>query len=162
MPLITVKTIIKAPQDVVFDLSRSIDLHKISAEGTKETAIAGVTSGLINLNESVTWKAKHFGIYHTLTSKITAFNAYEQFVDEMVLGPFKYMRHEHRFQSEGNATLMTDHFKYESPLGFLGKLADTLFLKSYLQQFLEQRNQVIKSYAESADWRQILHKRSYF
>lgn len=74
MPEIELRTEINAKKEIVFDLSRSIDLHKISTHQTKEQAIAGKTSGLIGLDESVTWRAKHFGIYQTLTSKITEFD----------------------------------------------------------------------------------------
>lgn len=73
MPKIELHTKIKADKKIVFNLSRSIDLHKISTEQTKEEAIHGVTSGLIGMDESVTWRAKHFGFYHKLTSKITEF-----------------------------------------------------------------------------------------
>lgn len=88
MPIINLHTEIKAEKEVVFDLSRSIDLHKISTEQTSEEAIAGKTSGLIGLHESVTWRAKHFGIYQNLTSKITKFDRPNYFVDEMVKGRF--------------------------------------------------------------------------
>ena len=71
MPKIVLRTEIQASKDIVFDLSRSIDLHIISTEQTNETAVAGKTTGLIGLNESVTWKAKHFGIYQKLTAKVT-------------------------------------------------------------------------------------------
>ncbi|WP_345742944.1 hypothetical protein [Algibacter lectus] len=71
MPKIKLQTKIKATRNIVFDLSRSIDLHKISTEHTNEEAIAGKTSGLIGIDESVTWRAKHFGVYQNLTSKIT-------------------------------------------------------------------------------------------
>jgi len=54
MPVIELKTAIKAPVERCFDLSRSIDLHKISTAHTNEEAIAGVTSGLIGPNEWVT------------------------------------------------------------------------------------------------------------
>lgn len=71
MPRIELRTKIKADKQIVFDLSRSIDLHKTSTEQTNETAISGKTSGLIELNETVTWRAKHFGFYQNLTSNIT-------------------------------------------------------------------------------------------
>tara|TARA_B100002049_G_scaffold32349_1_gene21139 strand:+ start:1044 stop:1343 length:300 start_codon:yes stop_codon:yes gene_type:complete len=89
MPRIGLQTKIKADKEIVFDLSRSIDLHKISTEHINETAIAGKTSGLIGLDESVTWRAKHFGIYQRLTSKITEFDRPNYFADEMVNGAFR-------------------------------------------------------------------------
>jgi hypothetical protein len=54
MPRIELKTEVEANMEIVFDLSRSIDLHKISMGNTNEKAIAGKTSGLIELDESVT------------------------------------------------------------------------------------------------------------
>ena len=98
MPIIRLETYIKAPIERVFDLSRSIDLHKISTAQTKEEAIAGVTSGLIDLEEWVTWKAKHLGVTQKLTSKITAFEAPHYFADEQVKGAFKSFKHEHYFE----------------------------------------------------------------
>lgn len=86
MPRIEIQTVIKAEIRVVFDLARSIDLHKVSTEKTNEEAISGKVSGLIGLGESVTWRAKHFGIYQKLTSKVTDFDMPNYFVDEMVKG----------------------------------------------------------------------------
>ena len=156
MPKIVLETKIKAPQQRVFDLSRSIDLHKISTSQTNEEAIAGVTSGLIGLNESVTWRAKHFGIYQKLTSKITEFNFPDYFCDEMMQGAFKNFKHEHHFKSENNFTLMTDTFNYTSPLGILGTIADKFFLKKYMSNLLKERNKVVKNFAESNKWKSVL------
>ena len=157
MPRIELQTFIKADKDIVFDLARSIDLHKLSTEQTKETAIAGKTSGLIELDESVTWKAKHFGVFHQLTSKITEFKRPDFFVDEMVSGIFKSFRHEHHFKMENRITLMIDIFLYEAPLNVLGKVADSLFLRNYMTSFLEKRNMVIKETAESNNYQEILN-----
>lgn len=154
MPRIELNTKIKADIQVVFDLSRSIDLHKISTEQTKEEAIAGKTSGLIGMNESVTWRAKHFGVYQELTSKITAYERPNFFTDEMVKGAFKKFKHEHLFKEVEGVTLMTDYFDYESPLGVLGKLADSLFLKKYMTRLLEKRNRVVKDFAENGKWKE--------
>jgi len=155
MPRIELKTKIKADKEIVFDLSRSIDLHKISTEHTNETAIAGKTSGLIGLNESVTWRAKHFGIYQKLTSKVTEFDRPNYFADEMIHGTFKGFKHEHHFRDFNGGTLMTDFFDYQSPFGFLGKLADKLFLKKYMTELLEKRNRIVKDFAESEKWKEI-------
>ena len=149
MPKFTLTTHIKAPIEVCFDLARSIDLHLDTMKHTDERAIAGITSGLIGLNETVTWKARHFGIVMTLTSKITECSSPEIFADEMVAGPFKMMRHRHVFEQKQGYTLMTDEFVYESPLGILGKAADALFLRNYMQNLIEHRNRVIKQKAES-------------
>lgn len=86
MPVISLRTQIDAPLYLVFDLSRSIDLHKISTAHTNEEAVEGRTSGLIELGETVTWRAKHLGLIQELTTEITAFERPFYFVDEMVNG----------------------------------------------------------------------------
>lgn len=148
MPVIRLETFIKANQSTVFDLARSIDLHQISTAHTNERAVAGKTSGLIELNESVTWEAKHFGIVQRLTSKITVMEHPHYFVDEMVSGAFKSFKHEHLFEHKAEGTLMVDVFNYVSPMGILGQVADLLFLKKYMINLLLTRNKVIKEHAE--------------
>lgn len=156
MPRIELQTVIKADKKVVFDLSRSIDLHEISTEHTNEKAIAGKTNGLIGLNETVTWRAKHLGIYQKLTTKITEYNYPNYFADEMISGAFKSFKHGHYFSDFESGTLMVDIFDYTSPLGVLGRLADSLFLKNYMKTLLENRNKVIKAFAESGEWQKVL------
>ena len=67
-------TLIKAPIERCFDLARSVEVHLAGNVhwGERAVAAAGVTTGLIGLGERVTWRAKHFGVWHTLTSEITA------------------------------------------------------------------------------------------
>lgn len=158
MPILKLNTVINADIQIVFDLSRSIDLHKISTEHTNEKAIAGKTSGLIELGEQVTWRAKHFGVYQNLTSKITNYKFPHYFTDEMVSGAFTSFKHEHHFECLNNQTVMTDYFEYISPFGILGKLADFLFLKTYMINLLDKRNQTIKAFAESDKWKTVLNK----
>lgn len=140
----------------VFDLCRSIDLHIASMKHTNEKAIAGTASGLIGLGETVTWRAKHFGFYQTLTSKITDVESPTFFADEQEKGIFHSFRHEHYLSQENDEVIIKDIFEYKSPLGWLGKLADFLFLKRYMTNLLEERNRVIKKYAESDLWREVL------
>lgn len=149
MPIINITTEISAPIQKVFDTSRSVDIHKNSMKHTNERAIAGKTSGLMELNDWVTWEAKHFGITQQLTSKITEFNPPYFFVDEMQKGAFKSFRHEHHFSEENGITTMVDVFEYKSPYGILGRFADWLFLERYMTRLLERRNSMIKSTIEN-------------
>lgn len=154
--MIEIRTEINAPIERCFELSTSVDLHKISASKSQEEAIGGVTEGLIKLHESVTWKARHFGIWFKMKVKITEFEKPLFFTDEMVSGTFKFMKHKHMFEQKGNQTIMIDYFDFESPLGLLGKLVDTLILKSYMMKFLKERNEIIKEFAESDKWKEVL------
>ena len=145
---IELSTPINAPIERCFDLARSIDLHVESMNQTGEKAIAGRTSGLIELGETVTWQAKHLGIRQTLTSKITQFDYPNSFTDEMVKGAFKSIRHEHLFYAINDQTVMKDIFIFESPYGMLGELVNFLFLSRYMTNLLKNRNKVIKEAAE--------------
>ena len=149
MPYIKVETIIDADIKTCFDLARNIEIHQESLKHSGEIAVAGRTSGLIELSETVTWEAKHFGFVQHLTSKITEFKNPDYFVDEMVSGAFKSFRHEHHFKKRGNKTIMADIFYFESPYGILGKLANWLFLERYMANLLRIRNAFLKEKAES-------------
>src|SRR5664279_4363942 len=146
MPQIQLQTIINAEMEICFDLSRSIDLHKISTAATKEKAIDGKTSGLINLNEFVTWQATHFGISQKLTSTITQYNRPFHFRDEQLKGAFKYLIHDRNFYVTGDKVIMKDNFRFQSPFGYVGKLFDSLILRNYLKKLLIKRNDTIKEY----------------
>ena len=148
MPVIDFLTSITAPPEICFDLARDIDLHVKSTPGTNERAVAGITSGLIGLDQEVTWEATHFGIRQRLTSRITAFDRPNHFRDSLVRGAFSRFDHDHFFLAEGNGTIMRDVFDYESPFGWLGRLADVLFLRSYMLGLLARRAKIIKLAAE--------------
>jgi len=120
MPKIMLTTEIYSTIGICFDLSRSIDLHKISTAATREEAIAGRTFGLISLHETVTWQATHFGIRQKLTTKITAYDRPFYFRDEQIKGIFKSLIHDHRFEEKGNKVIMTDIFTFQAPFGILG------------------------------------------
>jgi ligand-binding SRPBCC domain-containing protein len=150
VPLIQLETIINAPLEACFDASRSIDVHKASVpSNSKEEAIGGIKSGLIELGEFVQWRAKHFGLYFKMTVKITEMYSPMLFIDEQIKGPFKVMRHKHTFIESNGKTLMKDEFYFESPFGVLGKVVDKFILKKYLSSLLFERNDYIKRSLES-------------
>src|SRR5882757_2506584 len=149
MPIIEIETLISAPVQTCFDLARNVDLHVRSMSQTKEKIVAGVSSGLIGAGQEVTWEATHFFIRQRLAVRITAFDPPRHFRDSQVEGPFRRMDHDHFFfpVENGAATRMLDRFDYESPLGWLGRLADILFLERYMRRLLETRNQALRRMA---------------
>ncbi|MFO0756580.1 MAG: SRPBCC family protein [Byssovorax sp.] len=151
MPLIVLETKIAAPIERCFDLARSVEAHVGSTSKTKERAVAGVTSGLMGLGDEVTWEAVHLGVRQRLSSRITRMNRPRSFTDEMVRGAFRSFVHDHEFRVDGGATVMIDRFDYTSPLGWLGRLADWLFLERYMRQLLLDRAAYLKSEAERLD-----------
>jgi ligand-binding SRPBCC domain-containing protein len=147
---------VKATRDVCFDLSRSIDVHLASTKWSNEMAIGGRTKGLIEEGEWVKWSAVHFGIRQTMTVQIKEMKEFRYFIDEMIQGPFRWMKHEHRFTAENGKTIMSDKFEYETPFGIVGRLFDRLFLRRYMKALLKKRNEMIRHLAESGEWKNYL------
>ncbi|MCR8642014.1 SRPBCC family protein [Paenibacillus sp. N1-5-1-14] len=140
---------IKAPIETCFDMARNIDVHTQTVwSHTKERAVAGRSTGMINDRETVTFQARHFLIRQKHTSIIKDFTRPYKFVDEMVSGTFKSMRHEHDFIETENGTLMKDTLYFEAPLGLLGWIVERIVLKSYMKRFLEHRNHNLKRIIE--------------
>jgi len=156
MPTIHLTTFIAAPANVVFDLSRHVGVHKESMSKFREEAVAGTRFGLIENEDTVTWKARHLFKNRLLRVKITDMQKKQQFTDEQVQGDFKMMKHEHHFKPCENGTIVIDLFHFESPYGMLGRWFNSLYLTRYLKRLLEQRNKTIKEYAESGRWKKLL------
>jgi ligand-binding SRPBCC domain-containing protein len=146
---VRVVTSIAAPIEVCFDLARDIDFHTRSVAHTGERAVAGRTGGLIGPGESVTWEARHLGVWQRLTVVVTAFDRPAYFRDEMTAGAFRAFAHDHRFEERDGLTVMTDGVTFRSLLGPVGWLVDRLFMAGYLRRLLEGRCQAIRQEAEA-------------
>jgi ligand-binding SRPBCC domain-containing protein len=155
---IQLETRIAAPARRCFFLALSVDLHVQSTAGTRERAVAGVTTGLIGNGESVTWQGRHFGLMLRHTSKITQYEPPTFFQDVMTAGRFKSFEHDHRFREQDGETVMKDELRFSAPFGVLGFMVESLVLRKYLTRFLLDRNKFLKQVAESEVWREYLSK----
>jgi ligand-binding SRPBCC domain-containing protein len=152
-------TVIRAPVDRCFDLARSVEVHLAGNVhcGERAQATGAVTSGLIGPGQQVTWRAKHFGVWFTLTNQITAFDRPAYFQDRILRGVFRSMRHDHFFRSLApDQTEMRDIFCFGAPLGVLGLVAEFTVLHRYMRALLRERNAVIREIAKSPDWQKYL------
>lgn len=148
MPIITHEIYIEASIEVCFDLVRNVDVHTKTTAKTKERAVAGVTRGMMEKGDNVTWEGIHFGVKQKLTAKIIEMETPYKFTDTMVKGAFHSFTHTHEFREKGTGTIMRDRFAYRSPFGILGKIADRLFLEKYMRQFIVNRVIQLKKIAE--------------
>lgn len=148
MTTIVVETRIAAPIELCFDLARDVEAHLKTSSSTGERAVGGKTTGLLDLGDVVTFEAVHFGIRQRLTSKIVEFDRPRRFVDEMVRGAFASLRHIHEFVVDGASVVMRDTLTWRSPLGFLGVVADKLFVEGHMRAFMVKKQTELKEYAE--------------
>ena len=116
-----------------------MEQHTESMASAAETVLNPVSNDLLGLNDNVTWRARHFGMWWTMTSRITRMNAPAEFTDEQVSGPFRRFHHTHTFSQLGEHTLMTDTVEFQAPLGPLGRVAEKAVLERYLHNMLERR-----------------------
>ena len=151
MPVIVLQTWMPSSPERCFELSLSVDAHTASMRGSGEKIVAGLASGSMNLDDTVTWRAKHFGIPFTMTSRISDYDAPARFVDEQVTGPFRRWWHEHRFEGVNGGTQMTDRIEFESPAGPIGRAVNRLVLTRYMTRLIEQRNRWLVEALTPAD-----------
>jgi len=137
--------LVRARVEYVFDACRSIDLHTRSMASRSERVVGGKTTGHLDLGESVTWQARHFGLTWRMTAQVTHYARPHMFVDEQTAGPFRTWRHAHFFHPGPDAaqTVMRDVIDFSSPAGFLGKAVAVLLLRPYLRRLIPRRNDVI-------------------
>jgi ligand-binding SRPBCC domain-containing protein len=149
MPIIEHHEFIKAPIERCFDFARDVEIHMQTTSNTREKAVGGVTTGLLQAGDVVTWEAVHFGIRQRLTAKVSVMNRPYRFEDIMIKGAFYSFHHIHEFIEQDNGTLMIDRFQYQSPLGPIGVIADKLFLESYMKKFIVNRAIALKEIVEN-------------
>lgn len=149
MPTFTIETFIDAPAEVCFDLMRDVTVHIETTSQTDERAVAGVTRGVMELGQTVTFEGRHFGIRQRLTVAVTEFERPRLFVDEMTEGVFESFKHVHEFTDGGGGTLMRDTLIWSTPFGMLGRIADRFFVERHLRDLVATRNARLKQIAES-------------
>ena len=148
MPVIEHKQFIKAPIEVCFNLARDVNVHTQTTLKTKERAVGGVTKGLLEEGDSVTWEAVHFGIKQKVTSRVIFMEKPHSFVVKMVKGPFSSFIYIHQFIEEEVGTTIIHHFQYKSRFSLIGVLMDKLFLAKPMENFIVNRSKVLKKIAE--------------
>ena len=144
------RTVLPAEPERCFDVSLDVDFHLTSFAESDEQVVGGVGSGGMKLGDDVTWRAKHFGIWWTMRTQITAFDRPHSFVDEQIHGPFKRFHHLHVFTDLGDGTTeMLDEVEFEAPLGPLGLIAEKAVLGRYLPHLIDVRNRELATFLQN-------------
>ena len=149
MSTISIETRIRAPMELCFDLARDVAAHAQSAAFSSERIVSpGRTEGLLALGDIIAFEGRYRGISYRFVARITALDRPHRFVDEMVEGAFKRLRHVHEFEFQSGITIMRDILDWESPFGFIGRAADSLFLRRHLRWFVSTKQAAFKRIAE--------------
>jgi ligand-binding SRPBCC domain-containing protein len=79
------------------------------------------------------------GIWTKWLTEITHVRNKELFVDEQRIGPYKIWHHQHIFKEKENGVLMKDIVTYVVGYGFIGRIANLLFIKRKLKTIFDYR-----------------------
>lgn len=85
------------------------------------------------------------GIRTKWMTEITHVQNKEYFVDEQRLGPYKMWHHQHKIQPVAGGVLMTDIVTYIPPFGWLGAIANSLFIRKKLKQIFDFRTTAVET-----------------
>ena len=141
MTTITIETVIDAPPELCFELALDVDAHAESAAFSGERVVEpGRLSGVLQLGDLLTFEGRHFGFRQRFTTRIIEVDRPRRFVDAMVRGTFKRLRHVHEFHPADTGTLMRDTLELDGLLGFL--------LKRHMQWFIQTKQQHLKDIIE--------------
>lgn len=84
------------------------------------------------------------GIKLNWVTEITHVRDFEYFVDEQRIGPYSMWHHQHKIEPIEGGVLMTDIVTYQPPLGFLGAIANSLFIKQQLREIFDFRTNALE------------------
>jgi hypothetical protein len=149
-------THIKAPIQRCFDLARSIDFHKISIDPVTEETVAGCTSGLIGPNQRVLMQSRLWGFQFSSELKITKFTPPFFFSYKITNSIFESIVHDYYFYDISEETVIVNHLFYQTRWGIFGDLLSVLFLEKYLAYIISKRNNLLREYAETSQWKELL------
>jgi len=76
-------------------------------------------------------------------TEITVVQDKSYFIDEQRFGPYALWHHKHFFEATENGVKMTDVVHYGLPLGFLGRIMNTLIVKNKLNQIFAYREKAV-------------------
>jgi ligand-binding SRPBCC domain-containing protein len=79
------------------------------------------------------------GIKIKWVTEITQVREPDYFVDVQLMGPYRTWHHQHLLEKIDGGTLMTDLVHYRPPLGWLGTIANSLFLRKKLDAIFDYR-----------------------
>lgn len=85
-----------------------------------------------------------FGIKVRWVTEITHIKEYEYFIDEQKIGPYSMWHHQHIIEEVDGGVLMHDIVTYKPPLGFIGTIANFVFIQRKLKQIFDYRAIALK------------------
>lgn len=140
----SIKTVQKIPVSLerAWDFfSNPANLQAITPQGMGFKVISQHHGNKMYAGQIIEYSVKPVaGIPVYWMTEITQVRDKQYFIDEQRFGPYKLWHHQHHFKEIPGGVEMTDIVHYKNPLGFLGKLANWLFVSKKLKQIFDFRH----------------------
>jgi ligand-binding SRPBCC domain-containing protein len=139
----SIKTVQKIPvslDEAWAFFSNPANLQAITPEGMGFTVISKHHGEVMYAGQLIEYTVKPVaGIPLYWMTEITQVKDRAYFIDEQRFGPYSLWHHQHHFREIPGGVEMTDIIHYKNPLGFLGRIANTLFVKNKLKGIFDFR-----------------------
>jgi ligand-binding SRPBCC domain-containing protein len=137
------------PLPEVFDFfSKAENLQRITPPWLSFSLI-GQTPGELRAGTRISYRLRLHGLPIRWVSQIDALEPNRMFVDRQLSGPYKLWLHEHRFEADGDETIVRDLVRYQLPFGLAGAFAQLLFVRRDVERIFDYRHQAIRELLES-------------
>lgn len=145
---INMKQYINKPLDVVFQFfSKPENLEMITPESLSFNILTPIPIRM-EKGSLIDYTIRLFGIPIHWRSIISDYEPPFRFVDQQIKGPYTFWHHTHTFQAVEGGVEIIDKVKYSLPMGWLGTLAHSIWVRKDLEKIFEHRKTVIQNYFE--------------
>lgn len=138
---------IPASIDEIWDfISSPSNLKEITPKHMGFEVTGNTGKGQMYPGMIITYKVSPLlGIKLNWVTEITHVKDKEYFVDEQRIGPYTMWHHEHKIEPIEGGIMMTDIVTYQPPMGILGAIANTLFIKKQLEEIFGYRTVALEN-----------------
>ena len=145
---ISTKQYINKPLEVVFEFfSKPENLEMITPESLSFNILTPIPIRM-EKGSLIDYTIRLFGIPIHWRTLISDYEPPFRFVDQQIKGPYTFWHHTHTFQSVDGGVEIIDKVKYSLPMGWLGTLAHSIWVRKDLEKIFEHRKTVIQNYFE--------------
>jgi ligand-binding SRPBCC domain-containing protein len=125
-------------------MSRPENLSKITPEYMGFEVLTDINGVEMYPGQIIEYKVSPMlGIKMYWVTEITHVKHKSFFVDEQRFGPYKFWHHQHHLKEVEGGVEMDDIIHYKIPFGFLGNIANSLFVKNQLEGIFSHRFKVL-------------------
>jgi ligand-binding SRPBCC domain-containing protein len=143
---ISTKQYINKPLEVVFEFFSKPENLEMITPASLSFNILTPTPIKMGKGSLIDYTIRLFGIPIHWRTLISDYEPPFRFVDQQIKGPYTFWHHTHTFQSVDGRVEIIDKVIYSLPMGWLGTLAHSIWVRKDLEKIFDYRKNVIQNY----------------